>query len=145
MAIVALAQSLAHEYGTRDPFKIAINLGINVYIHDLVDCRGYYMRSFDEHYITVSSDLSTFTRQFVCGHELAHYLLHQRINRLFLDYRTHMMTSRFETEADKFSAHLLFGDTPMYREPISIGKMAETLNVPACNVDSRLIELGIYH
>lgn len=145
MSIVALAQSLADEHGTRDPFKICLNLGINVYVHELIECRGYYMRSFDEHYVTVAQDLPNLTQLFVCGHELAHFLLHQRMNRLFLDYRTRMEPMRFETEADKLSLHLMFGGEPLYQDcAIHEYQMAEMMNVKPCNLDSRLIELGLY-
>lgn len=145
MGIVSLAQSIAIDHGTRNPLNICNNYGINVHIHELFECRGYYMKAFDQDYITIASDLKDRIKLFVCAHELGHFLMHQRFNRLFMDYRTYMEPSRFENEADKFALHLLFGGAPMFREPISVYEMSEMMNIPVCNVDRRLIELGIYH
>lgn len=145
VGIIELAGSVAAEHETRDPAIICSNIGISVQRHKLLECRGYYMRALGRHFVTLANDLQDVESQFVCAHELAHYLLHQRINRLFMDYRTFLEPSRFENEADKFAAHLLFGGPPLEREPIDNWEMACILNVPVCNVDSRLIELGIHY
>ena len=85
------------------------------------------------------------TASFVCAHELGHYFLHGRFNRIFMDLHTCLEVGRFENEADKFAAQLLFGQPPLYQEPITAWEMANILNVAVCNVDARLIELGIYY
>lgn len=144
MGIIALAHEIAYNNNTIEPTVICENYGIHVHIHPLIDCRGYYMKAFGQDYITISEDLVGVVKRFVCAHELGHYLLHQRFNRIFMDYRTRMIPDRFENEADKFAMHLLYGAPPLYQEPVSYQEMAEILNVPLYNVDARLIELGIH-
>lgn len=145
MGIIELAGLIAAEHETRNPITIANNLGIVVHCHTLRECRGYYMKALDQHYITIAVDLPKMVKMFVCAHEIGHFLLHQRINRLFMDYRTYMIPDRFENEADKFAAQLLFSQ-PMLSPDFSVSEseMAEILNVPKNNVSTRLIELGVY-
>ena len=51
-------------------------------------------------------------------------------NRIFMDPRTHMVTSRYEKEADRFAVDLLFSDEDL-REMIelSIDTVARCLGV----------------
>lgn len=145
MGIVQLVGSTIAEHETRDPFSICQNLEIIVQRHPLVDLRGYCRYSNGRPVITLHNELTKQAERFVCAHELGHYMLHKRINRVFMDSYTYMEPGRYENEADKFAVQLLFGGPPLYQEPISQWDMADMLNVPACNVDTRLIELGIYH
>ena len=93
----------------------------------------------------LSDTLSELASRFVCAHELGHFFLHKRINRLFLDSATYLSASRFEKEADKFAAHLIFGDAPMFKTPHTDHDMADMLNVPIYQVEERLSNLGIYY
>lgn len=145
MKIASLARTIEREHGTVNPFDICLLLGIVVQFHPLVELRGYYKQEGGRHFIVIADDLSPLAQLFVCAHELGHFLLHQRLNRVFMDSKTYVVPGRFENEADRFAAQLLWGMPPMEREPVTVWEMAEILNVPVCNVDARLIELGIYH
>lgn len=144
MLIVDRVGQLVAQYGTRNPFEICDWLDIIVLTAPLDGLRGIYLCEDGVETITISTNLSQLTAKYVCGHELGHSQMHKGINRIFMDSKTFMLPSRFENEADKFAAHLLYGAPPLYQEPVSYQEMAEILNVSVCNVDTRLIELGIH-
>lgn len=144
MEISALARTVAAEHETRNPILICKNMGVIVQWHELLECRGYYMRVLGRSYVTLATDLSEKEALFVCAHELGHYLLHQQLNRIFMDYRTFMVAGHFENEADKFAAHLLFGGESYLSDPITDLEMSTILNTPICNVNARLTALGVY-
>ncbi len=141
----AAVTKLVKMHGTRNPFQICKYEGIIVEQHPLGNIRGYYRFANTFDYIAVNSDLSPQAAMFACGHEIAHKVFDKGLNRVFLDYQTHLLTSKFENRADSFAAHLLFDIPPMYQDPITAWEMAEILNVPVCNVDTRLVELGILY
>ena len=66
--------------------------------------------------IFVSDSLSDSARSFVCGHELGHYIYDRGLNRPFLDRYTCYIPNKYENRADSFSAQLLWGKLPMYRD-----------------------------
>ena len=110
MDINSLAEKLVRKYGTRDPFKIAEALGYIVLYAPLVGVRGFYQYLKRCHIIYLDPELDEDTARFVCAHELGHSLLHRGINRIFMDTRTFLVSSRYETEADQFAADLLYDD-----------------------------------
>lgn len=110
METKCLANSLVQKYGTRDPFKIADALGYTIIYTPLVGVRGFYQYIKRCHIIYVDNSLEDNVAGFVCAHELGHSFLHQGYNRIFMDTRTFMVTSRYETEADHFAADLIYDD-----------------------------------
>ena len=105
-----LANSLARKYGTRDPFKIADALGYTIIYTPLVGVRGFYQYLKRCHIIYLDASLDGSTARFVCAHELGHSLIHRGCNRIFMDTRTFVVTSRYEIEADHFAADLIYDD-----------------------------------
>ncbi len=105
-----LADSLARKYNTRDPFKITNDLGYIVLDTRLEGIRGYYQHVKRCNLIYLSDSLSEQERGFVCAHELGHSILHKDMNRIFMDTRTNMVTSRYEIEADHFAVDLIYSD-----------------------------------
>lgn len=110
MDIKRRADGLVEQFGTRDPFKIAAELGYSIIYTPLVGVRGFYQYLKRCHIIYIDSDLDDATARFVCGHELGHSLLHQGLNRIFMGTRTLFVLDRYETAADQFSVDLLFSD-----------------------------------
>lgn len=110
METKCLANSLVQKYGTRDPFKIADVLGYTIIYTPLVGVRGFYQYIKRCHIIYMDNSLEDNVAGFVCAHELGHSFLHQGYNRIFMDTRTFMVTSRYETEADHFAADLIYDD-----------------------------------
>lgn len=105
-----LAQSLARKYKTRDPFRIAAALGYTIIYTPLVGVRGFYQYIERCHIIYLDNSLEEPMARFVCAHELGHALLHRGCNRIFMDTRTFVVTSRYETEANHFAVDLLYDD-----------------------------------
>ena len=130
MDIKKTAQQLVNKYRTRDPLVIAEAMGYIVIFAPLRGVRGFYQYYQRCHIIYLDEDLDDGQRRFVCAHELGHSLLHSGFNRFFLDSRTFAVTSRFEREADRFAAELLFDDQELleYRE-LSLDQLAGCLGV----------------
>lgn len=110
MDIKCLAEKLVERFGTRDPFRITEALGYTTIYTPLVGVRGFYQYLKRCHIIYLDSELDDVTARFVCGHELGHSLMHQGLNRIFMDTRTFLVTGRYETEANRFSVDLLYSD-----------------------------------
>ena len=106
----ALAEKLARTYGTRDPFRIAEALGFIIIETPLEGIRGFYQAIHRCRIIYLDNRLSDGDGRWVCAHELGHALQHQGCNRIFMDTRTHMVTSPHEKKADRFAADLRFSD-----------------------------------
>lgn len=105
-----LADSLVQRYHTRDPFRIADELGYTIIYTPLVGVRGFYQYIKRCHIIYLDNSLEEPVACFVCAHELGHSFLHRDYNRIFMDTRTFMVTSLYETEADHFAADLIYDD-----------------------------------
>lgn len=106
----SLVEKLVRKFGTRDPFKIAEELGYIVLYTPLVGVRGFYQHLKRCHIIYLDPELDEVTASFVCAHELGHSLLHRGLNRIFMDTRTFLVSSRYEAEADHFAVDLLYDD-----------------------------------
>lgn len=106
--IKALAQALVHRYGTRDPFLLCAELGIELLFVALPDTvQGFYQMIDGFCFIYLNNRLDETTRRVVCAHELAHALLHSEYNVLELQRDTFFCCPRYEREADLFCAFLL--------------------------------------
>ena len=146
MNVIDRVERLVREHGTRNPFELCEILNISIMIVPLIDLRGFYMCEEGVDIIFLSSELSQHTSSFVCGHELAHCIYDKGLNRPFLDKWTYCVPGKYENRADKFSAHLHWGGSPLFEEQcLSDLEMADCLNVPVHSLNSRLVELGIYY
>lgn len=141
------ATKLINEYETNNPFKICEDLGILIQRSHLLDLRGYYMCADGVSIITLGEGMSSLTERFVCAHELGHYIMHRKLNRIFLDAWTNFVVDKYENSADRFAYYFSFPCDERYSEfqQITVWDMADCLNVAATNVESRLEELRIYH
>lgn len=110
MDIKRLAERLVDKHGTRDPFRIAAELGYTIIYTPLVGVRGFYQYLKRCHIIYLDSELDDATARFVCAHELGHSFLHRGLNRIFMDTRTFIITGRYETEANQFAVDLIYSD-----------------------------------
>ena len=105
-----LAAKLAAKYGTRDPFRIAEEMGFIIVFAPLVDMRGFQQRAKRRNIIYINEELDEHQQRLVCAHELGHRLMHRGMNRIFMDHSTQIVTQKFENEAHMFSLELLFPD-----------------------------------
>ena len=108
----ALANRVAAQHGTRDPFRIAEELGFIVIRAPLVEMRGLRQYVKRRTIVYVNASLDEPQQRLVCAHELGHALLHEGHNALFLRERTDFVMERYEREADLFAGYLLLdGET----------------------------------
>lgn len=105
-----IAESLVRKYKTRDPFRIAKELGYLVVRTSLRDIRGFWHHIQRQHIIFIDDSLPEQVARFVCAHEIGHALLHRGYNRIYMDANTYFPTNRQEIEADRFAVDLLHDD-----------------------------------
>lgn len=98
--------------GTRDPLKIAQELGVYVdFIDDFRELLGMYTYRHRERHILLNSHMDELLTRMVCAHELGHDALHRELAKSALpEFVLFDMRSRPEYEANAFAAHLLIDD-----------------------------------
>lgn len=98
-------------FGTADPFRIAKELGIKVFYHPLGSSTvGMYKYLEHTKCIFLNSDIDEEYLKVVMAHELGHAILHWKENCCFMAHKTLLLTSRTESDANMFAAHLLIPD-----------------------------------
>ena len=70
----------------------------------MTNLRGIYNCIEKMPFVAINSNLTDCERKFVEAHELAHYILHRGVNRVFLNRTTYLKTDHYEREADLFAA-----------------------------------------
>ena len=100
--------NLIEKYGTNSPFELCKKLNINILFVDLPDnVNGFFLNSQVKSSILIKKTLSPAQKEKVCAHELAHALLHSRVNSaVFADTNPKYIES-LEEEANNFSKLLL--------------------------------------
>ena len=105
-----LVSSYVRKYGTRNPFKLAEYLNIQVQIGNLGSCSGCYMFLKNHRCIFLNENLDERERTVVMAHELGHAIMHRKENCYFIRNKTFLLTSKNEIEANSFAAELLISD-----------------------------------
>lgn len=141
MDIKSLACGVADKYGTRDPFRIAEDLGFIVIRTPLADVRGLRQLVKRRVILYVNSDLDEIQQRLVCAHEIGHHFLHRGMNRIFMDRETRMVSNKYENEAHLFSLHLIYSDEMLLKYlacPISHAAtyMGVTVQLATSRMDS---------
>ena len=106
----ALAARLSKKYDTRDPFRLADEMGFIVVLAPLVDMRGFQQRVKRQNIIYINDGLDEQQQRLVCGHEMGHHFMHRGMNRIFMNLNTQYVTQKFENEANLFSLELIYTD-----------------------------------
>ena len=117
MNIKQKANSLARKYSSRNPLEIIKNLNVILVYYPLEDVRGFYQYFQRNNIIYIDDELSENEQKVVCAHELGHMFLHKNSNALFMDTRTHFVTTKYENEANTFAAELLIPDSIILNNP----------------------------
>ena len=101
--------NLIVKYGTKNPFKLAKKLNIEIIIEDLGEVRGLFKKILKRKFIFINSRLNEFDQMLVCCHELGHAILHSSSQHQFLIDNTNILRkSKLEDEANLFASYLLF-------------------------------------
>ena len=117
MNIKQKANSLARKYNSRNPLEIIKNLNVILVYYPLEDVRGFYQYFQRNNIIYIDDELSENEQKVVCAHELGHMFLHKNSNALFMDTRTHFVTTKYENEANTFAVELLIPDSIILDNP----------------------------
>ena len=151
--ITACSRKLIAKYGTRDPFTIAQNLGIEViYANELKRLKGMYRVIKRNRFIILNCSNSSAMNTIVCAHELGHDQLHREYAKTtpIQEFMLYDMASRREYEANVFAAELLLDDNEILDyiekgyDTLQIAKATYTdINLVALKVD-HLIRNGYY-
>ncbi len=143
-SITNLAMQLQRRFDTRNPFRIAERLGIDViYTDQLKRLKGMYRVIKRNRFIILNSKNSERMSRIVCAHELGHDQLHRRFagEQALQEFELYDMSTRREYEANIFAAGLLL-DTDELLEMIADGY--DTLQIAsATETDINLVALRV--
>ena len=104
------ANSIVRRAGTRDPKRIASELGIEIYYNgNLVDLLGLYTLIKKKRAIVLNNRLEDYMLMMVLAHEIGHDALHREYakNGALQEFELFNMNDLKEYEANAFAAHLL--------------------------------------
>ena len=107
------ARRIARACGTRDPFKIARQMGIHLeFDKNFTDLKGMYMIIKRSRFIIINDNLPIRVKKLVCSHEIGHDRFHQHLakSKALQEFMIYDMQSRSEYEANIFAADLMIDD-----------------------------------
>lgn len=149
-SIAHRAHTLAVRCGTRDPFVIAEQLGIEIlHVSSLGRLKGMYRIIRGVRFIFLNTDNSPQMNRIVCAHEIGHDQLHRDYARKnpLREISLCDMTARPEYEANLFAANLLLDDETVLSlaaEGFSAEKIAAVtecdINLVVLKIDSLIRE-----
>lgn len=110
--IVKKTKSIIRQCETRDPFRIAHELGIDVEHKDLGHLKGMYSVIKRNRFIVINSAMSEYMQKLVCAHEIGHDQFHRDLaaNGWLYEFMIYNMNTRSEYEANIFASELLLPD-----------------------------------
>ena len=111
------ARRLIRQCETRDPFRIADELGIHVlFNNDFNSLKGMYKVIQRSRFIFINGNLSERDQRTVCAHELGHDRLHMEYAKstAFQEFMLYDMRTRPEYEANIFAGELLIDDDDIF-------------------------------
>ena len=109
--IIETANQVFKEHRTRDPFRIAKAMDIELVIKELGTLKGFYKTIYDIPFIFLNRSLDKKTARIVLAHEIGHHILHREFAAFgFEETSLFSPASRREYEANLFAAELLVSD-----------------------------------
>lgn len=143
--ISEIVQQLVSQYGTRDPFIIAQNLGIIVLYKPYAELQGYYSSIFEQQFIVINSHLNKTTQKIVMAHELGRACLYPNQDMVFIENLTPLHMDYSNDEISLFAAELLLTDDiyDKYRD-FSVNQLAIMHDVPPALIKIKLNSLSEY-
>ena len=114
LEIVQTANNLVRDLGTRDPHKIARELGIEIIPMNYKRQRGAYKVLLRNRFIFIKNDLHPVMENIVLLHEIGHDVLHRKEAVKaggFKEFNIfNMQESRMEYEANVFVSQVSLDD-----------------------------------
>ncbi|MDD6799333.1 MAG: ImmA/IrrE family metallo-endopeptidase [Firmicutes bacterium] len=142
-----VGSDLVKRCGTRDPFRIARELGIEVlFCDDFGSLKGMYRVIKRNRFIFINKDLSERMQKIVCAHELGHDRLHRNLAKgnALQEFILYDMTTKPEYEANIVAAEILLDSDQLLEYIREYGYTSEQI-ARAMNTDINLVALKIAH
>lgn len=140
--IIRKAERLIRRFGTRNPWKIADSLGVNIIEVPLKKQKGMYKVIKRNRYIFVKQDLDDVMKSIVIWHELGHDQIHRKLAAEFQEFNLFDMSKNTtEYEANLFAAQAMLPDDEIL-EYIYMGYDAGQI-AQAMNSDINLVALKV--
>ena len=139
--------SLVKRCGTRDPFRIAHELGIEImFCSDFGTLKGMYRVIKRNRFIFINDDLSGQMQRIVCAHELGHDQLHRNLAKgnALQEFMLYDMTTKPEYEANIVAAEILLDTDEVLEYIYQYGYTSEQI-ARAMHTDINLVALKIAH
>ncbi|ADL07179.1 ImmA/IrrE family metallo-endopeptidase [Thermosediminibacter oceani] len=145
MDVKNVVRKLVKKYKTSDPFEIMDALDIIYIKHPLPEnVRGFYFSKLRRKIVVINSIYEKRRQIVTAAHELGHCLLHPKMNAIFLELNTLLVTSKYENEASKFAAELLMYNIDLTKyEGYVMEQIACALDIPE-NVLKLIVREGSY-
>ena len=149
--IVRRADALVRWCGSRDPKRVARELGIEILPRGFSAQKGAYKVIMRVPFIFIKSDLDPVMENIVLAHELGHHVLHRREAESaggFQEYDIfNMRHNRMEYEANVFASQLTLPDEEILeyiQQGMDIGEVARAMgtdvNLVALKADTLIAE-----
>ncbi len=104
-----MVESIVEKHGTRNPIRIANDMGIQIIYEPLGLINGYFSTMCRQKQIHINSELDERRMLFTIAHELGHAVLHPHENTPFLK-STLLSVNKLERESNLFAVKLMISD-----------------------------------
>ena len=142
-----VGERLVRRCGTRDPFEIARQLGVEVlFCPDFGSMKGMYRVIKRNRFIFLNRDLTPQMQRIICAHELGHDQLHRSLatTGAIQEFMLYDMTTKPEYEANIVAAEILLDTDEILDCIYKYGYTAEQI-ASAMSTDINLVALKVAH
>lgn len=141
------ADRLVKRFGSRDPFELARQLGIEVMLcADFGSLKGMYRVIKRNRFIFLNRELDENMLRIVCAHELGHDQLHRQLAQKspLHEFMLYDMKARPEYEANVVAAEILLPSSEVLNYICNYGYTAEQV-AQVMRTDANLVALKAAH
>lgn len=142
-----VGERLVKRCGTRDPFEIARQIGVEVLFCDgFNSMKGMYRVIKRNRFIFINRDLTPQMQRIVCAHELGHDQLHRSLARTgaLQEFALYDMTTKPEYEANIVAAEILLDTDEVLDCVYNYGYTSEQI-AKSMETDINLVALKVAH
>ena len=142
-----VGERLVRRCGTRDPFEMARQLGVEVlFCPDFGSMKGMYRVIQRSRFIFLNDGLTPQMQRIVCAHELGHDQLHRNLAKdgALREFMLYDMSTRPEYEANIVAAEILLDTDAVLDYVYRCGYTTEQI-ARAMETDINLVALKVAH
>ena len=142
-----VGERLVRRCGTRDPFEMARQLGVEVlFCPDFGSMKGMYRVIQRSRFIFLNDGLTPQMQRIVCAHELGHDQLHRNLAKdgALREFMLYDMSTRPEYEANIVAAEILLDTDAVLDYVYNLGYTSEQI-AKAMSTDINLVALKVAH